>query len=229
MENENYVINPIWHLHDDLSVDDASALIANEDPTRVEAGKNDFDFAERFAHVLVAHKALVNAINSGKLKATKRYDVAYRMTAWEFHSSGSPDSIGTFVEVVDEDDNRYYMHRRPNWGETTVDREDLRTWLKTLRPPSGFLFEHEKQQPDYLDPSHPRYASKLAASVRAWENYKEIPGKSPRQAMEKWLREHASEFGMVDEEGNPKKTPVEQCSEVANWAIIGGAPRTPQA
>lgn len=229
MDNKTNTIDPIWHLHDDLSVEDAAALIANEDPLRIERDRNDFDFSEKYGRVAVVRKAIIGAIKSGKLKATLRYNVAHQMTAWEYDGNGSLDSIGTFIDVMDDENNHYYMCRTPDWNETTIDREELRRWLVSRNAAVGFFFGDKEEQRGYLDPDHARYSAKLAAAVSAWEGYKEIPGKTPKQAMEKWLREHASEFGLVDDDGNPKKTPVDQCSEVANWQIVGGAPRTPQA
>ena len=42
----------------------------------------------------------------------------------------------------------------------------------------------------------------------------------------KWLREHAMEFGMSDEEGKPQETAIEECAKVANWRSEGGAPNS---
>jgi hypothetical protein len=48
----------------------------------------------------------------------------------------------------------------------------------------------------FLDPKNPRYAPKLAAAVLAWEatGNEASTGKSPKQALLKWLREHAAEL-----------------------------------
>jgi hypothetical protein len=43
----------------------------------------------------------------------------------------------------------------------------------------------------------------------------------------KWLREHAVEFGMSDEDGKPNETGIEETAKVANWQLTGGAPKTP--
>ncbi|MND07504.1 hypothetical protein D3C83_295210 [compost metagenome] len=52
-------------------------------------------------------------------------------------------------------------------------------------------------------------------------------GKSPKQALEKWLREHALEFGLTTEDGSPNGTGIEEAAKVANWQPGGGAPKTP--
>jgi hypothetical protein len=82
---------------------------------------------------------------------------------------------------------------------------------------------------EYLDPKHPRYAPKLAAAVLAWQTTgnKALTGKSPKQALLKWLREHAAEFDLTDEDGKPNETGIEEAAKVANWQPAGGAPKTP--
>lgn len=80
---------------------------------------------------------------------------------------------------------------------------------------------------NYLDPKNPRYAPKLAAAVRAWQAVTDPGGHHPKQALEKWVREHASEFGLLDDDGNPINQAVEDCGKVANWKPGGGAPKTP--
>lgn len=55
----------------------------------------------------------------------------------------------------------------------------------------------------------------------------DLKGKSPKQALSKWLREHAAEFGLSDEEGKPNETGIEEAAKVANWQPGGGAPKTP--
>lgn len=81
--------------------------------------------------------------------------------------------------------------------------------------------------PDYLDPMNPRYAPKLAAAVRAWQAVTDPNGKHPKQALAKWLREHATEFGLADDKGKPNEDGIEQVAKVANWKPGGGAPKTP--
>lgn len=80
---------------------------------------------------------------------------------------------------------------------------------------------------DYLNPDHPRYAPKLAAAVRAWQFVTEPNGKHPKQALTKWLRDHAEEFGLVDDKGKPNETGIDEVAKVANWQPGGGAPKTP--
>jgi hypothetical protein len=108
-----------------------------------------------------------------------------------------------------------------------IKTEDVRKWLATRGVKSGFFFPDGLDLPDYLDSNNPRYAPKLAAAIRAWQAVTDPGKKSPKQALDKWLREHAAEFGMVDDDGNPVNLAVEECSKIANWQPGGGATKTP--
>ena len=118
----------------------------------------------------------------------------------------------------------------PDWSLTTVSRDDLVTWLQTRGIKSGFFFPNESDTADYLNVEHPKYAPKLAAAINAWlsiPDEKALRGKSPKQVLLKWLREHASEYKLSDDEGKPNETGIEECAKVANWKEKGGAPATP--
>lgn len=109
-----------------------------------------------------------------------------------------------------------------------VEVESLRAWLLMRGFKRGFFFPKlNDDAPDYLDPLNPRYAPKLAAAVSAWQAVTEAGKKSPKQALDKWLRENAVRFGLTNEEGKSIETAVEECSKVANWNQSGGAPKTP--
>jgi hypothetical protein len=93
------------------------------------------------------------------------------------------------------------------------------------------LGEHPKQEDDahgYLDPSHPRYAPKLAAAVRAWQSVTDAGKTTPKQALIKWLTKNAAELD-IQKDGKPIKAAIEECSAVANWEPVGGSPKTPSA
>jgi len=121
----------------------------------------------------------------------------------------------------------------PGWLDTTdadksvVNRNSLVGWLKSRGFNSGFFFPKGGDSPGYMNPSDPRYAPKLAATVSAWLAVTEPKGKSPKQALEKWLRENAARFGLTDEAGNPINLAIEECSKIANWQPGGGASKTP--
>lgn len=119
-------------------------------------------------------------------------------------------------------------------GSTDIDRSTMKVhslveWLEDKGVKSGFFFPKSNETPEYLDPNNARYAPKLAAAVIAWQNVTDPKVKSPKQALERWLRENGARFKLTDDEGNPVNTAIEECSKVANWRPSGGAAKTPGA
>lgn len=110
---------------------------------------------------------------------------------------------------------------------STVNAVSLKKWLRSKGITTGFFFPEPVATLDFLDPTHPRYAPKLAAAVKAWQAVIDPVKKSPKQALGKWLREHAAEFDLTNDEGQPIETAIEECSKVANWDAKGGATKTP--
>lgn len=238
-------INPLWRLSDPLTVQQAAALIAGFDPNAVRFKSNDpawfendgFTESNGISWVQTAFAALVNAINARKLKAT------IRRTAWERGWDEEPEEgqrLEKQVTVLEEDSfearlfdpvsvqRRGVIYRvSPDWNLTTVAVTDLRAWLESAGIRVGFFFPAATDAPDYLDPKNPRYAPKLAAAVRAWQSVTDAGGKHPKQALAKWLREHAAEFSLSDDDGKPNETGIEEAAKVANWQPGGGAPKTP--
>jgi len=125
---------------------------------------------------------------------------------------------------------RYTDDGAENSYTSTVQVESLKAWFteRGLKP-QFFFPAGEKETPDYLNKNHSRYAPKLAAAVNAWLATSETKGKTPRQALEKWLRERAAEYGLSDDEGKQNNTGIEECAKVANWKPEGGAPKTPSS
>ncbi|WP_375638301.1 hypothetical protein [Bartonella sp. AA16NXGY] len=80
----------------------------------------------------------------------------------------------------------------------------------------------------FQDPTHPRYAPKLAAIVAAWEAVSEAEGgKTVKGTLIKWLSEHAVQYKLVDDDNLPREKLIEELAAVANWEPTGGAPKTP--
>ncbi|AXE96123.1 hypothetical protein [Paraburkholderia terricola] len=219
----------VWRIADTLSLASAAALMCGESPARIappgESGIDRYhlrrseapdaerrdDGPEKFEARL---EALTLAAERGTLKAEKlyfgkcihvRYDGTESVEHWE--------PVGT----IDP-------------GATTVDVDDLKTWLTSRGITSGFFFPVATGTPDmpgYLDPNHPRHSYKLAAGIYAWEAVTDPGPLSPKQALDKWLREHAAKFGLADGGGNPVKQTIEDISKVVNWSPGGGVPKAP--
>jgi len=142
-----------------------------------------------------------------------------------------------------------------DWHKVRIDRADLVDWLaKTGSNPAFFKDEIDTRKkqaesnisserhgphpahfpqalrqkvPDYLDPTHPRYAYKLAAAVLAWQAVTDQPRKTPSQTLTAWLESHAAKLGLIKKDGAMNKTGIEEIAKIANWKTEGGAPKTP--
>ncbi|WP_375700809.1 hypothetical protein [Bartonella sp. AA23NXGY] len=113
--------------------------------------------------------------------------------------------------------------------------DDLKEWLSSrgLRPAFFFPEDDSAETKDqkyyaFQDPTHPRYAPKLAAIVAAWEAVSEAEGgKTVKGTLIKWLSEHAVQYKLVDDNNLPREKLIEELAAVANWEPTGGAPKTP--
>jgi hypothetical protein len=197
-----------WRLCDELSVIQAALLVVGQDPAEMQEYVDKSQPDSRPSGYDAAKTAISNSLRSGaiagRILPINEYDI-----------NGSIS--GAIVDSVDLVNSR-------------VEVESLRIWLAERGFRSGFFFPEPSYSQDYLDPRHPRYAPKLAAAVHAWmamDNQSVIGGKSPKQALGKWLRAHATDFGMTDDDGKPNETGIEEASKVANWQPTGGAPKTP--
>lgn len=207
-EDFNYSLD-FWRLCEELSIVQAALLIVGENPSS-ETGSNceNWDVHHRPDGYEAVKTAITHALRKGLIDGEL-------VPVYEYDINGN--HCGNVVNSV-------------NVNASRVDVNSLSSWLAGRGFRRGFFFPKvDADAPDYLDPSNPRYAPKLAAAVSAWQAVTDSGKKSPKQALEKWLRENAARFGLVDDEGNPVNQAVEDCSKVANWNQSGGAPKTPSA
>lgn len=201
LNNHNAPINPLWRLHPYLSLRDAAALVAGYEPTQIarELLNDNFEFS--FPNFTPALSVLAGAIKAKEFKA-------------DICKTEDPDPVSSGISME----------------FTRISTHELKEWMYLGGYEQGFFFPDVKpDMPGYLNPEHARYSPKLAASVKAWIAYEELPGKHPKQSLMRWLRLHAANFKMINDDGNPVEQAVEQCSAVANWQPGGGAPKTPGA
>jgi hypothetical protein len=210
-----------WRLCDELSVIDAALLIAGLDPATTWIHDNAFD--RDHPVYTAARTALKNAVRSRRLKANIRHE------SWPrgFNEDLSEDEYTQNIEG-----RQYFFKAEPDWQTTTILVDDLRTWLSIRGFKSGFFFPlGAEEKPGYLSKENQFYANKLAAAMQAWnavsENSALIKGKTPKQAIEKWLREHASEYGLTKDDGSPNEQGIDEVAKVANWKPGGGVAKTP--
>jgi hypothetical protein len=196
-----------WRLCDEMSIVQAALLIAGCDPSSDAAYIEGWDAEKRPIGYEAAKTAISNALRRGAITGQV-------IPVYECDINGNEFGVTDSIDVA----------------KSRIEVESLRTWLAGRGLKTGFFFPEPSDFRDYLDSKHPRYAPKLAAAVLAWQatgNEAAISGKSPKQALMKWLREHAAEFGLTDEDGKPNETGIEEAAKVANWQPSGGAPKTP--
>jgi hypothetical protein len=194
-----------WRLCDELSIIQAALLLAECDPSGESGYAENWPVHQRPHGYEATKTAITNAFRRGTIRGCL-------IPVYEYDINGN--QCGAIDDSI-------------NLVESRVEVESLRQWLVTRGIRTGFFFPTATDAPDYLDTKNPRYAPKLAAAVWAWQSVTNAGGKHPKQALAKWLREHAAEFGMTDDEGKPNETGIEEAAKVANWQPGGGAPKTP--
>ncbi|HEH6437449.1 TPA: hypothetical protein SHT55_000010 [Pseudomonas aeruginosa] len=200
-----------WKLCSSLTPVEAAALIVGVPPERISAsgyvydartyyleGSNNHTPAEQATEFRAALTSLAAALRNGKLTGDQ-----------------APIAPGQF-----------------HLSSTRIDTESIRIWLSSHGITSGFFFpDRNTETPSYLDQSHPHYSPKLAAAVRAWEAVSSQPerllGKTPKQALQKWLRENAAQYGLSKDGNTSNEQGIEDISKVANWSQAGGVSKTP--
>ncbi|MBV1870193.1 MAG: hypothetical protein KUG76_04730 [Gammaproteobacteria bacterium] len=234
-----------WRLCDELNIVQAALLVVGEDPSCAEYIE-DQDVQNRPK----GYEAAKTAICSG-LKHYIRYEKEFSENQADEEHLGMEYSIqsnttqaddnyfvslfnrsiaGTLVPQPEFDmngNNLGFIEGTIDVYKSTVSADSLKQWLRLKGFKTGFFFPKPVETTDFLDPLNPRYAPKLAAAVKAWQAVTDAGKKSPKQALDKWLREHATEFGLTNDEGNPIEQAIEECSKVANWNTKGGATKTP--
>ncbi len=197
-----------WRLCDQLDIVQAALLVCGHDPSADQGYVEGWDIEKRPTGYEAAKAAISNAMRNGSIEGRL-------IPLFEYDINGNRcDQIDNTIDLT----------------ASRVEVESLRSWLENRGLHTGFFFPIATDAPDYLDPDHPRYAPKLAAAVKAWlasGDESVARGMSVKQALVKWLREHASEFGLSDDDGKPNETGIEETAKVANWQPGGGAPKTP--
>ena len=193
-----------WGLCDQLNVVEAALLVVGEDPSCAEYTEGH-NVERRPNGYEAAKRAIFSGLDNLSIKGTLIFNPDY-------------DQNGNNKGIIEGTIDPY---------KSVVNVESLTQWLRLKGFTTGFFFPEPIATMDFLDPLNTRYAPKLAAAVNAWQAVTDAGKKSPKQALEKWLREHAAEFSLTNDEGKPVETAIEECSKVANWNAKGGATKTP--
>ncbi|WP_426043016.1 hypothetical protein [Brevundimonas sp. TWP2-3-4b1] len=187
-----------WKLSTEYSVVQAALLTCGHDPA-----EHQFDVegnATKPAGYSAVRSALHNAILSGNLQANTHVNQ---------DDFGNPSTLD--------------LH------QTKVHVADLARFLKS----SGFsspVFDRPSDDQQGASDG-PAYPPKLAAANKAWATVTANPslliGKSPKQALKKWLSDNAAELQLLSRDRSINRTGIEEICKVANWKPSGGATPTP--
>lgn len=234
-----------WRLCEELNIVQAALLVVGEDPSCAEYTED-----QEVQNRPRGYEAAKTAIYGG-LKNFVRYEKEYysfeeQTENLRIDHPHAPDMLlendeylkslrnrsifGTLVQQTEYDINGNdlgFLEGTVDYYRSSINAESLKQWLRLKGFTTGFFFPELVETMDFLDPLNSRYAPKLAASVKAWQAVTDAGKKSPKQALDKWLREHAVEFGLTNEDGKPIENAIEECSKVANWNTRGGATKTP--
>jgi len=187
----------IWKLADELNIYQIVLLIADYDPTEFEDLHHDSWDLEVKKYTAPLRIVIQSAVIAKKIAA----NIVYH------HSN---------YEDID-------------WQDTHINVESLAAWLRAKNYGDCF-FTEENTLPGFANRSGQFYAPKLEAAVQAWievtGNPELLKNKSPKQALDKWLREHALEYGLTLENGNPNNLGITEICKIANWRPEGGATPT---
>ena len=247
-----------WRLSDRLSVTNAAMLSAGIDPGKYEFARPDkpeeghfhvrsegnhenyYSYSSAYIAVFAAIRSAIFgdrlAADISRLARVGDEDIPETPAEGEVHiplndilrTEGM--SLKSNAEQISWEPNQTIVFiKEPDWTQTTIMVNDLKEWMLAQNVLPPFFFPEIRPE-GFRDKGHERYSAKLAAAVAAWEVVQEADsGRTVKQTLEKWLKLNASNFGLTDDDGNPRTTAVETCAEVANWLIGGGAPKSGKA
>jgi hypothetical protein len=187
-----------WKLADELNAYQIALLIAGYDPSEFEDELHHMWPSEVKMEVSPYLNAIKNAAHSQKFM---------------------------FKEVQN------YSGDETDWRDSLIDIDSFSEWLRSRNFNDRFFLSLQCEPDRLSDSSYDFYAPKLAAAVRAWNEVTSDPvalnGKTPKKALEIWLRKHANEYGLTNKDGNPNELEIEEICKVTNWKPSGRATPTP--
>lgn len=188
-----------WRLVDELNVFQAAFIILGLDPASFGSSVEDLFMEDKKEGFVPISIALKNAVKFDRLNANINY----------YYDANGESQI--------------------SWTETFINVEDLKSWLESKHFTDNFFFQESKVE-EYLDPSNVYFAPKLCAAVHAWQavtsDLKLMDGNTPKQAMDKWLRQNANQYGLTKDDGNPNESAIAEISKIANWNPNGGVAKS---
>lgn len=192
-----------WRLCDEYSIMHAAQIVVGRYPEDIE-GWNDDELERQAPGYVAVRTALCSAIESEAISTMR----VIRLSG-EYPCDNDPLDV-----------------RRTTISVTALDR-----FFKARGFPCEF-FDRETTGV-HQNGKSPFFSKKLDAANKAWAAVTSDAGlragKSPKQALEKWLTDNAANLGLLNKDGKPNRTGIEEICKVANWKPEGGATPTPSA
>jgi len=192
-----------WRLCTDFTVVQAALIVCGIPPEDMQWSVERTTETQCPAGYVAIRTALANGLNSGRIKPSKV----------SFHCTDEGDETNHF-----------------DIQSTTIAIEEIDRFLKSMGVICDFFdraMGNNGSEMGAVAPMPP----KLNAALKAWSavssDATRLRGRSPKQALEQWLVENAAELGILNGDGRPNRTGIEEICKVANWKPSGGAPSTP--
>ncbi|WP_432474145.1 hypothetical protein [Amphritea sp. HPY] len=142
------------------------------------------------------------------------------------------DEFGYGFSVPDQYMERFHVASRSiEVGELNEPHNQPKSFLKWLES-KRFDYDEElkrfveqaslpeiNHKPEYLNPENARYSQELDLAIEAWEYFQDqkVIKKSPKQAIEKWLKDHPSKLS---------GEAIKRIATMINWKKRGGSPKS---
>lgn len=192
-----------WRLAQSVTVSEAALLVLDIEPEDLAFGLERKSSDHQPRGYAAIKKAILSNIEHGNLSGEI---IRYPQMVEEYEptSEPPPDPTRSWVAVP-----------------------SLIDWLTSRGQTTGYFFRKVRLPEGLRDERHPRYSRKLALAVAAWEAFDEFPPGhgTTKQRLEKWIRDHAVEFGLTNENGKPSESVITEIATIANWDTRGGAPK----
>lgn len=239
------MLDPIdyWRFHKEFTVVEAALLILDLNPSELKHSVlTNTKKPENFDAVF---SGITKAIINNKLKANIRYTISWMgnndNSSW-IEYPNYDEVVGYCVdEHLSKEPLEVHFKKTPDWQNTLIELDDLKTWLTSSKlKPKFFFSDSNPNTPEYLDKYHPRYSEKLAACINTWVALGDqslTNGKSVKSAIDSYLIKNSQEFGLVHKKDDPKHTyekgdiiegAKNEMTKIINWNPNGGATRTPE-
>jgi hypothetical protein len=190
-----------WVLFDELSMFQAISLCLGYDP---ENNHSNFVESRRGYTAPMGYSALKNLI----INAVKSERITAQISYHDYNQ-------GDYVDI----------------DETIVEVASFKKFLLDKRIESDFFFPNGELLQGYLNSNHCHFSVKLYAAISAWDalsvNPNLLNGKTPKQAIEKFLRDNAGQYELLKPDDTINETAIEEISKICNWKPQGGAAKTP--